>query len=112
MTNPITDTSKDAVGKLRLYTDWPYTSHDTLVLDSELVRISAQDLADVVQVCDTLQATVNEMREALEIAMEFIDDQFASVEAQALEGEHVYKEARPVWSAICNSLAKQEQDNE
>ena len=53
----ITDNAPErAIDRIRLYVDHPYTSPDTLVLDSDLVRITAQDLADLVALCDEMKA--------------------------------------------------------
>ena len=42
-----TDTSAEAVERVRKYVDWPYTSPDTVILDSDLVRITASDISTV-----------------------------------------------------------------
>ncbi len=57
-------TTPEAVERLRKYVDHPYTSPDTLVVDSQLVRINAAHLARVVQHVDTLSARVAELEAA------------------------------------------------
>lgn len=44
--------------------------------------------------------------EALEQAKDFIGDQYACAESQALQGEYVSNEARPVWEVLCAALAR------
>ena len=53
-------------------------------------------------------AAAPEMYEALKSTYDFIRDQYGDAEAQALQGECVAKEARPVWGAICAAIAKAE----
>ena len=48
------------------------------------------------------------MYEALKEAHAFIADQYADAESQALDGEYVSREARPLWDTICNAMAKAE----
>ena len=50
------------------------------------------------------EARVKELEAALRRAKDFIEDQYACAEAQALHGEYVAKEARPVWNALCATL--------
>ena len=52
------------------------------------------------------KALVDELAAALDATYEFIADQYGDAEAQALEGEFVSREARPVWGTICAALAK------
>jgi hypothetical protein len=57
----MTDISMGAVERVRKYVDHPYTSPDTLVLDSDLVQISADDLARIVQRVDAQAARIEEL---------------------------------------------------
>jgi hypothetical protein len=43
--------------------------------------------------------------DALVDAYEFIGDQYGDAESQALDGEYVSRDARPVWNVICTALA-------
>lgn len=44
--------------------------------------------------------------EALEQAKDFIDDQYACAESQAVQGEYVAKDARQLWYMLCAALAR------
>ena len=55
-----------------------------------------------------LIAAAPDMYEALKEAHAFIADQYCDAESQALEGEYVSQEARPLWESICNSISKAE----
>jgi len=51
-----------------------------------------------------LEAERDALREALEQARQFIASEYGDPKSQALDGEYVSAEARPVWYAICNAL--------
>lgn len=51
-----------------------------------------------------LTSQVEALREALEAAREFIASEYSDAEAQALQGEFLSREARPVFSKICGAL--------
>ena len=55
-----------------------------------------------------LIAAAPDMYEALKEAYAFIADQYCDAESQALDGEYVSREARPLWDTICNAMAKAE----
>ena len=55
-----------------------------------------------------LIAAAPDMYAALVMAQDFIKDQYEDAESQALDGEYVSREARPVWAVICDALAKLE----
>jgi hypothetical protein len=67
------------------------------------VRTDEEQLANA-----HLIAAAPTLYEALLEAHEFIGDQFADLEAQALDGEHVSREAQPIWEKICLALAEAE----
>ena len=53
-----------------------------------------------------LIAAAPKMLDALEKAAEFIHDQYACLEAQALGGELLSKEARPIWAILSEAIAE------
>lgn len=53
-------TEPEHVERIREYAEWPYTTRDTIVLDSDLVRITAGDLADLLAERDALSAALQE----------------------------------------------------
>ena len=75
----------------------PYTDHAMCNAAVALRSLAAER--------DALQAENARLREALKKAAKFIADQYESPEAQAMEGEYLAKEARPIWETICNALA-------
>lgn len=52
----------------------------------------------------SLEAEVKRLREALDECRTFIGDEYRDPKAEALEGHHIAKEARPVWHTICTAL--------
>ena len=75
---------------------------------------NAQDAINTVPavqptVSPELLATTNDVAalvEAIEQAKDFIDDQYACAESQAVQGEYVAKEARQLWYVLCAALAR------
>jgi hypothetical protein len=53
-----------------------------------------------------LIAAAPELLEALERAHQFIASEYGDPKSQALDGEYVSAEARPVWGVICAAIAK------
>lgn len=49
---------------------------------------------------------VMEAREALQAVYDFLLAEYGSAEAQAMEGEVVSADARPVWGKVCAALAR------
>ena len=72
---------------------------DVHVLKTDHDHLSA--LADA-----ALFAAAPKMLDALEKAAEFIHDQYACASAQALGGELLSKEARPIWAILSEAIAE------
>lgn len=83
---------ESAIYRIRLYVDYPYTSPDALVVDSDLVRITAQDLADLVAERDRLAATVKTLQDLDAISVETVQQLTARAEKAEAEVAHL-KEA-------------------
>lgn len=60
-----TPTDSDSVERIRRYVDWKYTTPETVVLNSDLVRLTAGDLA-------ALLAERDDLKSDLEAAVEFV----------------------------------------
>ena len=72
---------------------WPYkwdssTSQDEAIANAHLI------------------AAAPELLEALKEACEFIASEYGDPESQAIEGEYISQDARPIWSKLCNAIAK------
>ena len=75
--------------------------------DYEARILSVLDMQPTVS--HELLATTNDVAvlvDALEQAKDFIDDQYACAESQAIQGEYVAKEARQLWYMLCAALAR------
>ncbi|MDD9727191.1 hypothetical protein PVV74_17155 [Roseovarius sp. SK2] len=67
-------TEPEHVERIRKYVEWPYTTRDIIVLDSDLVRITAGDLADLLAERDALSAKLQEPVEVKPLEWESGDD--------------------------------------
>ena len=57
-------TDPEHVERIRKYVEWPHTTRDIIVLDSDLVRITAGDLADLLAERDALSAKLQGLSKA------------------------------------------------
>ena len=90
------------------------TSSDSVIATLDVVDFGADtfehktEFIDLVVSAANLIAAAPMMYEALKEAHAFIADQYCDAESQALDGEYVSREARPLWDTICNAMAKAE----
>lgn len=82
-------TDRESVERIRTYVEYPYTSPGTVVLNSALVRLTARDLAQLLEERDALLAENEKLRAELTVARHDLRDANVKVMRVAQERDEL-----------------------
>lgn len=103
------DGTQDGIARIRTYVDYPYTSPDTLILNSALVRITAGDLGQLLAARDALAHERDEWRQrAMDRCSEA--DRLLAKWGDAQEKAMALSRERNVWKEKYTHMVKCERD--